>query len=410
MRVSVIGWELPPVFSGGLGVHTINIFSILNRMIDVTVYVPDVDGLYDKYPFNVKKIRFNTESLSEYSGTAGQTKNGEIENKPDENSYYKNSGIKNINFNNFNFKDFNEMIYYYNKGVVDCFDKNTDIIHCHDWITFSAGIELKKKYGIPLVITIHSTEIDRSGNFFPQKYIMDIEKEAIKIADKIIAVSDYTRNMIIDNYNADAKKIYVIYNGVNPNLIDSGYRDYSLHKNILYFGRVTTQKGPKFFLETAKKVVKYFPGVKFVVAGTGDLIYDMKKLAVESKIEDNVIFTGFVSLNDKIKYFRDTDVFVLPAVSEPFGISVIEAMSMGTPTIISNTTGVGEALYNVFKCDFYDTDLMAEYIIGLLKYKGLRETMGTNGQIEAKRFTWENAAIKTMYVYKSVFSGGDYER
>ncbi len=407
MRLSVIGWELPPIFSGGLGVHTINIFSIINKMIDVTVYVPDIEGLSDEYPFNVKKIKFNTENLNKYIDN--QNKKSENKNYYNIYPYYNNLKIKNINFNNFDFKDFNEMIYYYNKSVIECFDRNTDVIHCHDWITFDAGVELKEKYGVPLVITVHSTEIDRSGNFFPQKYIMDIEKRGIKNADKIIAVSDYTKNMIIDNYDADKDKITVVYNGIDSDFIDTAYKDYNLHKNILYFGRVTTQKGPKFFLEAAEKVIKYFPDVKFIIAGTGDLINDMKVLAKELKIENNVIFTGFISLNNKIKYFKDADVFVLPAVSEPFGISVIEAMGMGIPTVISNTTGVGEALYNVFKCDFYDTDLMAEYIIGLLKHQGLRETMGANGQIEARKFTWNNAAIKTMGVYKSIFEGVKHE-
>lgn len=396
MKVSVIGWELPPVFSGGLGVHTFNIFSILNKMIDITVYVPYVNGLYDKYPFNVKTVKFTVKSFRDYINITNKT----LESSNTNEDYYNNS-----NFNDFDFKDFNEMIYYYNKRIIDCFDKNTDIIHCHDWITFNAGIALKEKYKIPLVITIHSTEIDRSGNFFPQEYIMNIEKEGIKKADKIIAVSDYTKDMIINNYNADPDKITVVYNGIDSEFLDVVYKDYNLHKNVLYFGRVTTQKGPKFFIESAKKVLDYFSDVKFIIAGTGDLINDMKKMAHDLKIEDNIIFTGFVSSKDKLFYYKNTDIFVLPAVSEPFGISVIEAMSTGSPAIISNTTGVGEALYNVFKCNFYDTDLMSEYVIGLLKYKSLRKTMGINGQIEAKKFTWDNAAIKTMGVYKSIFEG-----
>ncbi len=381
MKIGVIGWELPPAFSGGLGIHTINIFSILNRMASITLYVPDVPGLNEKYPFKVHKVGLNYMAKN-HEHTDGHNKKME--------SYY-NGNLK-----------FEDKIRIYNKNVIKAVDPEVDAIHCHDWITFRAGIKLKKKYGIPMVATVHSTEIDRSGNFFPQKHIMDIEREGMEIADKIIAVSDYTKKIIVNNYGIADKKIEVIYNGLDPNFIGMEPKDYGLQKSVLYFGRVTTQKGPYFFLEAAKKTISKMPGIKFIIVGTGDLINQMKKDAENFGIVKNVVFTGFVHLQEKLYYYRNSDIFVLPAVSEPFGMSVIEAMSTGTPAIISNTTGVGESLRNVFKCDFWDTDYISEYIIGILKYRGLRETMGINGQIEAKGFTWDKSAIKTMEVYNSI--------
>ncbi|WP_287961522.1 glycosyltransferase family 4 protein [Acidiplasma sp.] len=380
MRISVIGWELPPAFSGGLGVHTINIFSIINKIFDVTLYIPDVSGLYPYYPFRVKRVKTNYK-INEKN----------IRNE----SYY-------TGFDGIKFHDFNEKIKYYNEMVVDQFDPETDIIHCHDWITFEAGIELKERYNKPLVITVHSTEIDRSGNFFPQKYIMDIERRGIKYADRIIAVSEYTQKMIIKYYNADPKKIYVVHNGIDNTFINMPQKSYDLYRNVLYFGRITTQKGPRFFLDAAYRVIKKFPDIKFTFAGTGDQEPEMKRITGELGINKNVIFRGFVSFNEQIYYYKNSDVFLLPAVSEPFGMSVIEAMSTGTPAIISYTTGVGEALHNVFRSDYWDTELLSEYIISMLLHRGLRETMGINGQIEARKFTWESAAIKTMEVYRSI--------
>ncbi|MEM0140215.1 MAG: glycosyltransferase family 4 protein [Ferroplasma sp.] len=383
MKISVIGWEIPPIFSGGLGIHTINIFSIISRMANIRLYVPKMKGLYKKYPFDVEQVplSINNNKTGEFTG-----------------SYY--SAGKYFSENSFN--NFNDMIYQYNKSVENIFKDDVDIIHCHDWITYEAGMYLKKKLGKPLVITVHSTEIDRSGNFYPQEYIMDIEKRAIKEADRIITVSGYTRDIVKQYYGGDESKMTVIYNGIDSNFINLAEKEYRKYNKVLYFGRVTTQKGPRFFIEASLKVLKYFPETVFIIGGTGDLIDEMKQLAKELHVEPNYIFTGFVSLKDKISYYKNADVFVLPAVSEPFGISVIEAMSTGTPSIISYTTGVGEGLGNVLKCDYWDTEMISDYIIAILKYKSLRETMGINGQIESRKFTWENAAIKTMEVYKSL--------
>lgn len=371
MKVTVIGWELPPAFSGGLGIHTLNLFSIISKFAEVEIYIPKMAELYPIYPFSVKTIPLSAQGLK--------------------------SNYEPIITN------FYEAVEEYNQKVVKTFAaKNTDVIHCHDWITFKAGIELKEKYGIPLVVTVHSTEIDRSGNFYPQRSIMDIEEQGLKSADHIIAVSEYTRKIIIDTYNISDSKISTIYNGLGKHFSFIPPKNYELSGQILYFGRITMQKGPKFFIESAKKVIDKIPNVKFIMAGTGEQLEEMKTLAKNLSINNNLIFPGFVELKKAMYYYRNSDLFVLPAVSEPFGITVLEAMSSGTPAIISKTTGIGETLKSALKTDFWDTDLIAEYIIGTLKYRSLRSTLGSMGQIEAKRFTWEKAAIKTMEVYLSL--------
>ncbi|MGC9124047.1 MAG: glycosyltransferase family 4 protein [Thermoplasmata archaeon] len=365
--ISVLGWELPPVFSGGLGIHTMNLYTKLSNFLNINIYVPDIVLPSGYYPF--KAITVN---LSKYYG-----------------SYYKSDG-------------FFDLVQEYNEILIENFNpKDVKLIHAHDWITFKAGVELKNIYHIPLIITFHSTEYDRSGNFNPQKRIMDIEKYGIENADKIITVSNYTKEIIVRNYNANEKKIKTIYNGVNSELYDTGKKDYSLKKKVLYFGRLTSQKGPKFFLEAALKVLNNMKDIKFVIAGEGEKMEELKILAGEY-LEKNIIFTGFVKFHVARQLYNDSDVFILPAVSEPFGMTVLESMVSGTPAIISKTTGVGEALKNVLKVDFWDSDLLSEYIISILNYKGLRKTIGENGKIESLKFTWEDAALKTLIVY------GDY--
>ena len=370
MKVSVIGWELPPAFSGGLGVHTLNLLNRLSKFIDITLYVPSMKGLSQTYEFEVIPVP---------------------------------TGISGLPYSVEGFPDFQEAVHDYNEAVLRIFNPaGVQAVHVHDWITMEAGIRIKEKFGIPLVVTVHSTEIDRSGNFNPQRRIMDIEKRGIEQADTVIVVSGYTKNILVSNYGSDPSKIRVIHNGVARFTYSWNKKDYALTNRVLYFGRVTSQKGPKFFIESAAKVSEKIPDVSFIIAGNGDQLPEVLNLSNELGISDRTVFTGFVNFSKSVLFYRSSDVFVLPAVSEPFGMTVIESMISGTPAIISKTTGVGEALRNVMKSDFWDTDLIAEYIISILKYKSLRKTLGELGQVEAAGFTWEKSAEETMEVYRSL--------
>ncbi|WP_156778567.1 glycosyltransferase family 4 protein [Thermoplasma acidophilum] len=369
MRISVIGWELPPAFSGGLGIHTVNLFSIIGQLRDVTLYVPDLGYDFPQYPFRVRKVRISKARFL--------------------------SGYAVID-------DFYETVMDYNDRVVEQFDPDgVDVVHCHDWITFSAGLRIREKYGIPLVVTFHSTEFDRSAFFNPQERIMSIERDGARNADRIICVSNLTRRMIVENYGADDTKIRTIYNGVDPYPYLS-HPDEKRERDVLYFGRVTSQKGPKFFMEVAKKVLELDGSVKFTVAGTGELLPEMKRYAFENGFLNHMDFTGFVSFRRAISYYKRSSVFIIPAVSEPFGMTVLEAMISGTPVILSKTTGVGEALNHVLSADFWDTDKMALYTISILNHRGLLKTLSEYGKMEAMRFTWRRAALSTMEVYDSL--------
>lgn len=368
-RVAVIGWELPPAFSGGLGIHTFNLFREMSKMVDVDVYVPKLGPLYQHYPFNVRTVELGVkEGVNPY--LAG---------------------------------DFYDAVNAYNQKLARLTTVNgADIVHCHDWITFPAGISIKERFRVPLVVTVHSTEFDRSGGFYPQKWIMDIEGEGIRMADMVITVSQYTKKIIVEQYGIPGEKVTVVHNGVGNHFLELPPRNYSSTGSVLYFGRITAQKGPEFFIEAASKAVESIPGLKFVIAGTGDLMNKAREIAATALPPHSYRFTGFIDLDYAIDLYRSSDAFVLPAVSEPFGITVLESMSSGTPAIISRTTGVGESLRNVLKADFWDTDLIAEYIVGTVKYSGLRSTLGIEGMMEARHFTWKRAAEETLRVYMSL--------
>ncbi len=366
MKVAVIGWELPPAFSGGLGIHTINLYGAISQVEEVNVYVPDSPNLNQKYPFEVTRVGIGTNGNPYLTGG-----------------------------------DFFDMVMEYNKKVVEVFDPKVDLIHAHDWITVPAALQLKRKYHLPVIVTFHSTEYDRSGNFNPQERIMSIENDGYNSADRIITVSGYTDKILRVLYGGSGNTT-VIYNGVSSSMFSNVKENYNPSGKVLYFGRVTPQKGPIFFVELARKILEIDEDATFVLAGTGDQIGRVVDMVKMYKIDDKFKFTGFVSDESALKLYRESDVFVLPAVSEPFGMTVLESMSSGTPTVISKTTGVGEALFNSMRCDFWDTDKMSEYVVGILRHQVLREVIGERGRAEALNFSWEKAALKTLGVYHSL--------
>jgi glycosyltransferase involved in cell wall biosynthesis len=271
-----------------------------------------------------------------------------------------------------------------------------DVIHCHDWLTIQASIALKDLLGVPLVLTVHSTEYDRSGWIHPNQWFIDIEREGMEKADKIIAVSQFTKKTIIEKYGINPDKITVIYNAVYP--ISKGEKQ----KLVLFLGRLTIQKGADVFLRAAKKVTEFEPDVRFVVAGTGDLLQDLITQAVKLGISNRVIFTDRLTDEEMKHMYGIASVYVMPSVSEPFGITALEAISAGTPTIVSKTSGVSETFHNCLKVDFWDSDEIANKIISLLRYKSLSKALTENGRKEIGLFTWDNVAEKTLDIYNGL--------
>ena len=276
-----------------------------------------------------------------------------------------------------------------------------DVIHAHDWLTFPAGIALARVTGRPLVAHIHSTEFDRSGEDARGR-ICDVERRGLMSALRVIAVSEFTRSMCVRKYGIPAEKIDVVYNGIDNESLQPHPGDGIATKDkvVLFLGRITMQKGPEYFLEAAKKVLEVMPDVKFIVAGSGDFEHRMIELAAEMGIGHRVLFTGFLRGKDVQRAFRMADCYVMPSVSEPFGIAPLEAMRADVPVIISRQSGVSEVIQHALKVDFWDTHDMANKIVAVLRHPPLGQTLREHGAIELKRLTWATTADACLEAYR----------
>ncbi|NJO89845.1 MAG: glycosyltransferase [Chloroflexia bacterium] len=279
-----------------------------------------------------------------------------------------------------------------------------DIIHAHDWLTFPSGVAAKQMSGKKLVVHVHATEFDRSGEHVNQ-VVYDIERYGIQNADLIITVSNLTRETVINKYGADPDKVIVVHNGVLPKEeVQHLYSKKVQEKVVTFLGRITFQKGPEYFIEAAYKVLQKTQDVKFVMAGSGDLLYKMIKRAAELKIADKFHFTNFLKGKDVDHMFSISDVYVMPSVSEPFGISPLEAMRSNVPVIISKQSGVAEVLKHAIKVDFWDIDAIADSIYGLISYDGLSKMFRRLGKQEVENIKWDNAAGKIKELYTNLLS------
>jgi glycosyltransferase involved in cell wall biosynthesis len=277
-----------------------------------------------------------------------------------------------------------------------------DVIHAHDWMTYPAGIAVAAMTGKPLVIHVHSTEYDRSGENVNQM-IYDIERRGMHAATKIIAVSHMTRNIILSRYGITGDKIEVVYNGVERNgdaIAANKIGIRSDEKIILFLGRITMQKGPEYFLMAARKVLEVMDNVKFVMAGSGDMMHRMIEMAAQMGIGNKVLFTGFLHGKDVQRVFQMADLYVMPSVSEPFGIAPLEALNFDVPVLISKQSGVAEVLHHVLKVDFWDIQEMANKIVAVLKYPPLQLTLREHGNFEVRKLRWSDAARKCLKVYR----------
>lgn len=277
-----------------------------------------------------------------------------------------------------------------------------DLIHAHDWLCYPAGVAAKKISGKPLVIHVHATEFDRSGESVNQP-VYDIERYGMENADRIITVSNLTRNIVIEKYGINPDKVFTVYNAVEPDLTERKKESKKIDDKIVTFlGRITFQKGPDYFVEAAYQVLKRMDGVRFVMAGSGDMLRRMIHRAAELGISDKFHFTNFLRSDDVKRMFDISDVYVMPSVSEPFGISPLEAMRANVPVIISKQSGVAELLQHAVKVDYWDIDAMADAIYGILNYSALSEAFKKYGREEVDALQWENAAHHVHKVYQSV--------
>jgi glycosyltransferase involved in cell wall biosynthesis len=287
-------------------------------------------------------------------------------------------------------------------------NESFDVVHAHDWMTFPAGLAVAGIKGVPLVVHVHSTEFDRSGVNVNQR-IYDIERRGMHGAIKVVAVSYLTKALITHHYGVDANKVEVVYNAIETNGSANGFDEakYRIDKDekiVLFLGRITMQKGPEYFLAAAKKVLEVMENVKFVMAGGGDLIRRTIEMAGQMGIGHKVLFTGFLRGPDVERVFKLADLYVMPSVSEPFGIAPLEAMSHDVPVLISKQSGVSEVLTHALKVDFWDINEMANKIIAVLKHPPLASTLRQHGSFEVRRFSWTDAAKHCVQVYEQALS------
>lgn len=278
-----------------------------------------------------------------------------------------------------------------------------DVIHAHDWLTYMAGIAAKRLSGKPLVVHVHATSFDRSSDNNIDTRVYDIEKRGMEAADRVITVSDLTRNIVITKYGIDPSKVVTVHNAVDFSgrseiQVERGVKE----KVVTFLGRITFQKGPEYFIEAAAKVLKKCKNVRFVMAGSGDMMSRSIRQVARLGISDRFHFTGFLRGAEVQKMFALSDVYVMPSVSEPFGISPLEAMRSGVPSVISRQSGAAEVLKYAFKVDFWDVDAMADEIYALLQYPALADFASKYGYDEVNTLKWNNAAAKIKSVYESV--------
>ncbi len=377
MRIAMLGWEFPPMISGGLGVHCYELSKRLGQLgISIDFYMPKrKSSMVHPKLKNVRIIEVAATSHSSYQHFRSSDAIGD-----------ENYGL-----------DFMREVSRYSAETADLMSRagKYDLVHFHDWMTVRAAKALGKT---PRVFTVHSTEYDRAPH--PWQEIVNIELEGAMIADRVIAVSGATKERLV-GMGAPAEKIRVVYNGVDSDKFDQSAKNVSKReRTVLLLGRLSEQKGVAQFIRAARRVLDEVSGVRFVIAGTGPLLPHLINTAIELGIIERVSFLGHISEAEKKRLYAASDVFVMPSVSEPFGITALEAMASGTPCIISKTSGVSEIAGNCLKVDFWDVDGMAEKIVACLKYKPLARTLSEKGRDEARLFGWDKTAKETLKVYE----------
>jgi len=408
MKVLMLGWEFPPFNSGGLGTACEGLTKgLANNNVDVTFVLPKANGDAKSSHVNLvvashvyldnDKIKFlevNSLLVPYITSEQYDEKYGQFQRLK--------QGSANLAHDDLYGQNLYEEVHKYSEKVkLIATMESFDLIHAHDWMTYPAAINAKKATGKPLVVHIHATEFDRTGGHVNQN-VYNIEREGFHAADKVIAVSNFTKQKLVEHYGISPDKVQVVHNAVEFTNYKADHCIKSSDKVVLFLGRITLQKGPEYFIYAAKRVLDMDPNVKFVVAGSGDMEGFMIEEAARLGIGNKVLFTGFLRGDDIDRAYQMADLYVMPSVSEPFGITPLEAMRNGTPCLISNNSGVSEVVSHCLKCDFWDIDQISSKILAALKYGSLHKSLKQNGLKEVYSFNWNEPAKKCLNVYNSV--------
>jgi len=435
MKVLMLGWEFPPFISGGLGTACYGLTKAMSHLGTEVVFVlpkpvqsqfathvrlvtpaggSNVAEIYKLDEF--ERVQFRTvdatlvpyESPASYTQSyrqrqAALTASGGSSSGPEQ-SVAQPAEPKPAHYG---MDLFSEVERYARLVAHIARQEEFDLIHAHDWMTYPAGIAASAITGRPLVVHVHSTEFDRSGEHVNQR-IYDIERQGMHAATKIIAVSHLTQKIVASRYGVSDGHVEVVYNAIDSDgkrfceqLPAAIGRD---EKIVLFLGRITMQKGPEYFLAAAKRVLEVMADVRFLMAGSGDMVRRTIELAAEMGIGHKVLFTGFLRGEDVDRVFRMADLYVMPSVSEPFGIAPLEALSHDVPVIISKQSGVAEILTHVLKVDFWDINEMANKIIAVLRHPPLHATLREHGSFEIRKLSWKDSASCCVDVYRKALA------
>lgn len=419
----MFGWEFPPHITGGLGTACYGMTKgLLKQGAEVLFVVPKAYGDEDQQAVRMinasdvsvdiqdtefRKFAKNLTYLEIGSNLVPYLDPEEFEKVMHETKTEREQRKKSIYAKKYEFSgkygiDLMEEVSRFAlvAGTIAA-EYDFDVIHAHDWHTYYAGIAAQRVSGKPLVVHIHATEFDRTGEDV-NTIVFDIEKTGMMAADRVIAVSNLTRNTVINRHGINPDKVFVVHNAIEPveKPESVNVQKAVKEKVVTFLGRITFQKGPEYFIEVAHKILQRDRNVRFVMAGSGDMLNKMIKRVAKLKIADRFHFTGFLKGEAVDRMFALSDVFVMPSVSEPFGLVPLEAMRTNVPVIVSRQSGVAEILKHAIIVDFWDVDGMADAIWGLIKYDAVSKMFIEYGKEEVDSLKWEYAAVKIMDVYR----------
>jgi len=427
----MFGWEFPPHISGGLGTACYGLTkALVNRGTQILFVVPrafgdeemnliDASEILISEPDKMVLTNLNAhidtparlEVIGVPSGIKPYTFGSQSQLYAIENwSYEIQSATQEIGkakkykfSGTYGSQLLEEVISYSEVAVALAKHHSFDVIHAHDWLTYQAGIKAKEVSGKPLVMHVHATEFDRAAQIDPQVYA--IEREGFEKADRIVAVSDRTKRILVSRYGIPQEKISVVHNGIVAKKKQAAVSAPRLGKKIVSFlGRITYQKGPHYFVEAARKVLLHLPDVHFVMAGSGDLLPAVIERVAQLRLSSRFHFTGFLKGSQVDKIWSMSDLYVMPSVSEPFGLASLEAIQSGVPVIISKQSGVAEVMPHAIAVNFWEVDRLANAMLHVLRRPSLSNTLRKNSKQSLKQITWETAAIKINHLYHELAS------
>jgi glycogen(starch) synthase len=407
MRVLMFGWEFPPYISGGLGVACEGLVrGLLELDTEVSLVLPYRGVATEAARLRIIPSRVGIDTPKARKALLRLRRLPSLL-KPyvtrilyeDERREAKRTGATFVG--NYGPDLPREVLRYSAAAASIAARESFDVIHAHDWLTFLAGIEARRATGKPLILHVHATEFDRTGGD-GDGFVTSIERVGFAEADRVVAVSGYTAEVVANRYGVRPERIRVVHNAIDAKETVGNWSVGETEPLVLFAGRITSQKGPEYFVEAAARVAGEMPSVKFAVAGSGDRMRAMMERVAERGLSDRFLFTGFLPPAELDRLYARADVYVMPSASEPFGLTALEALQHGTPVIVSKTAGVAEIVRNLLRVDFGDVDGLASRILSVLLFPPLRDALASRGRAEVRRLSWREAAGRCLMVYREL--------